>query len=107
MGLVSTTWNATQSNVATTIPYDGFVAGLSITLAHAVPAGDAFTFTVIVNGSATLLTCTVPAAGSTCTDTTAAHTTSFSAGQTVSLRATATGITNPAGGTTVNWISGL
>jgi collagen triple helix repeat protein len=55
-----------------------------------VPLTGSVKLTLVVNGSATALTCTVPSAGGSCSDTT--HTVSLKAGDTVVFEALDTGV---------------
>jgi hypothetical protein len=72
---------ATSASIAATIPAPGTFSKLNIHLVHTVGS---VTATVYVNGAATMVTCTVAAAASTCSDAT--HTAVLAPGDTISVK---------------------
>lgn len=87
MGGIS--WNATESNVYQVVPTGGTISKLYVELSGDVAADASVTFTLMVAGEATVLTCTVVAGASTASDL--VHSVDVVAGDTVSLRCTYTG----------------
>ncbi|MEZ4554180.1 MAG: hypothetical protein AB7L91_09545 [Dehalococcoidia bacterium] len=92
--------SSTEANVAGVMPRSGTIGNLHVRRIQGTfdvgDTGEGFVFTVMVNGSATSITCDIVMNSNTaddmeasCSDT--SNTAAVSAGQTVSLRATETG----------------
>lgn len=90
-GLMSSAgWMATESSVYSPIPTSGVLKNLYI-MSSAAPAGVTDrAFTIMVNGSPSSVTCSLGSSGTTANDTT--NTVSVSAGDTVSIRSSVTGL---------------
>ncbi len=82
-------WNATENTVYQCMPTGGTLGSLFINLSGNVAAGATATFTVMIAGAPSTLTCTVPAGSASASDTT--HFPAVAAGQVVSIRCTYTG----------------
>jgi hypothetical protein len=88
-GPIFTTSSTTEATVRLPVPVAGTVANLAVSLSgEAGGGGKQYVFTVMSNGVATGVTCTVSATGSSCTDAT--HSAAFTAGQTIALRSAPT-----------------
>jgi hypothetical protein len=90
-------WNATEGNRDTVIPHALTLDQLRVVLTTAPGSGKSYAFTVMKNGAATALTCTVSGTATSAQDL--ANTVSFAAGDTISLRAVPSGTPTAPGGT--------
>ncbi len=91
-GAVSTT----ESNVALNIPFAAVAAKLHVGANSSPGSGNSWAVTLMKNGVATGLTCTVSDAATSCSDLT--HTVTFVASDTMSLRIVTAGAAIPSGG---------
>ncbi len=90
-------WSASENQVSQIIPHALTISNLRIDVATAPGAGKSYAYTIEKNGSDTGLTVTISGA-STLTQTDSTHTASFSAGDTISLKAVPSGFpTAPSG----------
>jgi hypothetical protein len=85
-----------------TSPIAATAAKLYVTVNNAPGTGKLWTFTLMVNGSATALTCTISAAATTCSDT--SHAVAIVAGNTLSIQITSTA---PGGATQMRFAMGF
>lgn len=93
------TWSATESAVYQPIPHDLTLDQLRIRSVNAPTTGKSYAFTVMKNGVATALTCTLSGSNTTASDLT--DSVSFSAGDTISLQSVPSG--TPASLGAVHW----
>lgn len=90
------TWSATENTRWEVIPTNGSIGNLYVRLsADPTNANSSYTFTIMKNGVATSLTCTIAAGSTTGSDVDPAHAVSLVAGDMVSIRSVATA-TDPA-----------
>jgi hypothetical protein len=82
-------WLASEASTYQVMPTAGTLSSLYVELSANINAGATGIFTIMKNGSAQALTCTIGAGASTGNDTT--HSVSYVAGDTISIRATYTG----------------
>jgi hypothetical protein len=78
--------NTTTTNGNTMVICGGTLSAFSVTLSGAPSTGDNYAFTLMVNGTATGITCTISALETTCTDTTAPTEITLNPGTTVNVR---------------------
>ena len=90
--------SAIEANVVALFPATT-ASRLSVRIPTAPGAGLSYTFTVMNEGVATVLTCTISGVATSCNDLT--HSSIFLDDATFSIRVTPTG--NPAGTTGANW----
>jgi hypothetical protein len=84
-GPLSAAANGTEANVRLPMPVAGTVANLQVSLNGTAGNGKSYVFTVMREGVATGITCTVSGnSATTCSDV--ANTAAFTAGQAISLR---------------------
>jgi hypothetical protein len=90
---------STETEVRLPVPVAGTVANLTLSLSgEPVASGKSYAFTIMKNGEATGVTCTVGAGALTCSD--AVNSAAFTAGQPIALRSVPSG--NPAA-RTIRW----
>jgi hypothetical protein len=87
--------NAAESSVEQVLAIGGTLSDLHVRLEGSPGTGNSYTFTVRNNGADTSLTCAIIDSSVSCSDTDAAHSVSFSAGDTVSIKSVPS--SNPSG----------
>jgi hypothetical protein len=87
-GMFESGFSTTETVVQTSMPRAGTLSNFFVKL-EGTPGGTGFVYTVDKNGGATSITCTVAAAGTTCSDTT--HSVSFVQGDLISVHANKNG----------------
>jgi len=82
-------YSTVESDVRNVIPFAGTAKDFAAAVATAPAAGKSWAFTLMKNGAATSITCTISGTATTCTDT--VNTTSLVAGDVLSIRSIPTG----------------
>jgi hypothetical protein len=80
--------SGTEGDVEMPFPHSGTMSNLQVYLTTAPGAGNSWTLTVDVNGTATALTCTIANAATSCTDSSLV---TITAGDLIDLRVTPVG----------------
>jgi hypothetical protein len=83
--------DTTEAGVSVLMPTSGTIDKLYVRISVAPGTGNSFTYTLMKNGVATGLTCTISDANTTASDTTAAHAVTVGQADTISVRQTQSG----------------
>ncbi len=95
----TSSWSTTEAARSQVVPHAMVIDRLRMTVTTAPAAGKSYAFALMVNGSASALTCTISDAATTAQDL--SNTVSLSAGDVISIRCTPTGTPTASG--TVYW----